>query len=188
MLRHCAVPIQIFETLFAYYYHLYNLKNVKNRHWGVFFSKVADFSLKLSLGCFSRFLNCTNDTKSRNGAHIVEFQTDIQSDILSSNAHEFLFYTSWKPQKTGKLFAVSILWYLHQFVFLRIPNCLLSHNKDVFGALSNTYGRILMSLLNRFRFLYLNLLFLDIFQCKFLLLMNNELLLFSYFGCSILSF
>ena len=35
------------------------------------FSKVADFSLKVTLlhGCFSRFLNCTNATKSRKASH-----------------------------------------------------------------------------------------------------------------------
>ena len=42
-------------------YHLYNLKNVKNTHGGVNFSKVAGFSLQLKYtlfhGCFSRFLN-----------------------------------------------------------------------------------------------------------------------------------
>ena len=41
------------------------------------FSKVAGLKpatlLKLTLlhGCFSRFLNCTNDTKSRNTPHIL---------------------------------------------------------------------------------------------------------------------
>ena len=31
-------------------------------------------SLEVALlhGCFSRFLNCTNDTKSRNASHIVQ--------------------------------------------------------------------------------------------------------------------
>ena len=38
----------------AIWHHLYNLKNVKHTHA----PKVA-----LLHGCFSRFLNCTNDTK-----------------------------------------------------------------------------------------------------------------------------
>ena len=45
----------------AIWYHLYNLKNVKNTHGGV---------LTLLLGYFSRFLNCTNGTKSHNASHI----------------------------------------------------------------------------------------------------------------------
>ena len=42
----------------------------------VTFSKVAGFQptnlLKVALfhGCFSRFLNCANGTKSRNGSHV----------------------------------------------------------------------------------------------------------------------
>ena len=41
--------------------HLYNFKNVKNTHGGVL------LLLKVILlnRCFSRFLNCTNDIKSR---------------------------------------------------------------------------------------------------------------------------
>ena len=47
----------------AVWYHLYNYKNVKNPHGG---------ALKVTLlyGCFSRFLNCTNGTKSRRTSHI----------------------------------------------------------------------------------------------------------------------
>ena len=70
----------------AIWYHLNNFKNVKNTHevfllvklpWrSVTFSKVAGFSLqpatlrKVTLlhGCFSRFLNCANDTKLRNSS------------------------------------------------------------------------------------------------------------------------
>ena len=44
-------------TRCAIWYHLYNLKNVKNTH-----------RVKVTLlhGCFSCFLICTNNTKSRN--------------------------------------------------------------------------------------------------------------------------
>ena len=51
----------------AIWYHLYNLKNVKNTHGGVL------ISVKLTLlhGCFLCFLNCTNSTKSRNAPHVV---------------------------------------------------------------------------------------------------------------------
>ena len=58
------------------WYHLCNLKNVKNTHGGVLAS-VAGFNnetlLKVTLlhGCFLRLLNCTDGTKSRNASHIV---------------------------------------------------------------------------------------------------------------------
>ena len=43
---------------YAIWYHLYNLKNVKNTHGGVL------------ILCFSRFLICKNGTKSRNASHM----------------------------------------------------------------------------------------------------------------------
>ena len=50
----------------AIWYHLYNLKNVKKNPWrSVTFTKVTLFH-----GCFSRFVNCTNGTKSRNASHM----------------------------------------------------------------------------------------------------------------------
>ena len=48
----------MFVMLCAIWYHLYNLKTNKNTHGGVL------------LGRFSRFLNCTNESKSRNTTHI----------------------------------------------------------------------------------------------------------------------
>ena len=52
----------------AIWYHLYNLKNVKNTHEGVLL-----LVLKVTLlhGCFSRFLNCTNGTKLRKASHMI---------------------------------------------------------------------------------------------------------------------
>ena len=53
-----------YVMLCAIWYHLYNLKNVRNtKHpWrSVTFGKVAGFS---------RFLNCTNDTKLRNASQM----------------------------------------------------------------------------------------------------------------------
>ena len=41
----------------------YNLKTEK---------PVTSLEVALLHGCFSRFLNCTNDTKSRNASHIVQ--------------------------------------------------------------------------------------------------------------------
>ena len=50
----------------AFWYHLYNLKNVKNTYRGV------STLLKLTLlyACFSRFLNCTIGTKSCNASQL----------------------------------------------------------------------------------------------------------------------
>ena len=55
----------------AIWYHLYNLKNVKNTHGGVLLLvklQALATLLKVTLlhGCFSCFLNCTNGTKSLN--------------------------------------------------------------------------------------------------------------------------
>ena len=65
----------------AIWYHLCNLKSVKNTNGGVLILVKLQASLKLTLlyGCFSRFLNCLNATKSRNApqmsvtAHSVVF-------------------------------------------------------------------------------------------------------------------
>ena len=63
----------------AIWYHLHNLKNVKNTHERVLIlvklqasSLKPPTSLKLTLlhGCFSRFLICANGTKLRNASHI----------------------------------------------------------------------------------------------------------------------
>ena len=85
--------------LCAIWYHLYNLKNLKNTDGGVkpatllkvtllhrcfsrFFNLYKWYQiaqqpatlLKVTLlhRCFSRFLNCTNDTISRKASHIVK--------------------------------------------------------------------------------------------------------------------
>ena len=46
------------------WYHLYNLKSLKNTHGRVLF--LVKLKVRLLHGCFSRFLNCINGTKSRN--------------------------------------------------------------------------------------------------------------------------
>ena len=50
--------------LSATWYHLHNLKNVKNTHGGVI------LLLTLLLGCFSRFLNSTNGSKYRKASQL----------------------------------------------------------------------------------------------------------------------
>ena len=67
-------------------YHLHNLKNMKNR--SVTFSKVAVFYLatllKVTLihGCFSRFLNCANGTKSCKMSHTYIYNNFINFRCL----------------------------------------------------------------------------------------------------------
>ena len=65
---------------YAIWYHLHNLKKVKNTHRGVLIliklQAEAYTLLRLTLlhGCFSRFLNCANGTKSRNASHLFLVQ------------------------------------------------------------------------------------------------------------------
>ena len=65
-----------YETLCAIWYVLYNLKMMKNtlgRMLPLVKLPVQPATLlKVALlhGCFSRFLNCTNGTKSRKASHI----------------------------------------------------------------------------------------------------------------------
>ena len=66
------------------WYHLYNLKNVKNTHGGVLLLVKLQALLKVTLlhGCFSRFLNCTNGTKSHNTSHINLFSV-LEAPLLN---------------------------------------------------------------------------------------------------------
>ena len=57
--------------------HLYNLKNVQKTHGGVLLlvkfqaKSMQLYKLTLHHGCFSRFLKCTNGTKSRNAPQLL---------------------------------------------------------------------------------------------------------------------
>ena len=55
------------EMLCTIWYHLYNLKNLKNTHGGVL------LLLKVALlhGCFSHFLNCRNSNKLHKASNII---------------------------------------------------------------------------------------------------------------------
>ena len=61
-----------YETRCAIWYHLNNLKNVKKHPWRSATFKPANL-LKVTLphGSFSRFLDCTNGTKSHKTSHIL---------------------------------------------------------------------------------------------------------------------
>ena len=57
----------------AIWYDLNNLKNVKSTHGRVLLLLKLQKALKVTLlhGCISRFLNCTNATKSRKASQIL---------------------------------------------------------------------------------------------------------------------
>ena len=61
--------------LCAIWYHLSNLKNVKNSHGGVLSPETCKPATLLNLillhGCSSRFVNCTNVTKSGKVSHVI---------------------------------------------------------------------------------------------------------------------
>ena len=76
----------------AIWYHLYNFKHVKNTYGGgVTFSKVAGFKpatlqkVALLHGCFSRFLNCTNDTKSRKASFSSQITIPVKQRAFWDN-------------------------------------------------------------------------------------------------------
>ena len=52
----------------AIWYHLYNLKNVKNTHG----ERLTLLKVTLLHGCFSRFSNCANGIKSRNASQLIK--------------------------------------------------------------------------------------------------------------------
>ena len=80
----------------AIWYHLYNLKNVKNTHGGVLLLVKPATLLKVTLlhGCFLRFLNCTNGTKSRNASQCFFFLIEIVMFVTYFN-HVYLIQLSF---------------------------------------------------------------------------------------------
>ena len=65
----------------AIWYHLHYLKNVKNTQGGVLLSVLKATLLH---ACFSRFLNCTDGTKSRNASHMFKIKKPISITLLTS--------------------------------------------------------------------------------------------------------
>ena len=59
----------IYDTLRAICYHLQSSKNVKNTHGRVLGLEPL-IKVRLLHGCFSRFSNCANNTKSRKACRI----------------------------------------------------------------------------------------------------------------------
>ena len=93
----------------AIWYHLDILKNVKNTHGGVL---ILVLKLTLLHGCFSRFLNCTNRTKSRSAPHMVS------SSVFYWNTVFRWLETLAKTGKSNITSSLDFLMFLYSFVIL----------------------------------------------------------------------
>ena len=92
--------------LCAIWYHLYNLKNVKNAHEG------PGTLLEVSLlhGCFSRFLNCTNDTKLHKAeklGNLLAFQICHALNLVYKKKLKF----SWHRWVVQQFLYHSMVWF-----------------------------------------------------------------------------
>ena len=92
--------------LCAIWYPLYSFKNVKNTHGGVLLlvkqqAKSCNFTKSINIrGCFLRFLNCKNGTKSRKASHIIKdyfprFCKATGNDKDCKSFHQNLSIQSW---------------------------------------------------------------------------------------------
>ena len=86
-----------YEMLFAIWYHLYNLKTMKDTHGGVLFlvtlqAKACNFTKSNILQrFFSHFLNCTNGAKSGKTYHISCWSRKIFANILHKIFEDCLY-------------------------------------------------------------------------------------------------
>ena len=85
----------------AIWYHLYNLRNVKNTHGGVLLSvklqvKACNFTVTLFHGCFSRFLNCKNGTKTRKAIYYHQhyFHCHYYFNVNVGNINKWYWFKS----------------------------------------------------------------------------------------------
>ena len=70
----------LYEMLCAVWYHLYNLKNVKNAHGGVLLLlKLQVTKSNTPPWAFLTFFNCTNGTKLRKASHISNQSINLES-------------------------------------------------------------------------------------------------------------
>ena len=94
----------------AIWYHLYNLKNVKNNH-----------------GCSSRFLNCTNGTESRIAPHIHKWDIWVRVVLLWPEAvvRRCSLNTSWSPLFTFSQIKFVLLMYSFRLLLLLLLLLLL---------------------------------------------------------------
>ena len=104
--------------LCAIWYHLYNLKNIKNTDGGVLLLEPATL-LKVTLfhWWFWRFLNCTNDTKSSNALHISFFIEIAFSELISYESW-FNYYKSIVKKSLTYISNLTPFQVFHQPFFL----------------------------------------------------------------------
>ena len=85
----------------AIWYHLYNLKNIKNTNGGVLLLVRLQALLQITLlhGCFSGFLNCTNGTNLRNASRMRLFDFLLDYLMLLSLFYvHFWCVSEWDKQ------------------------------------------------------------------------------------------
>ena len=96
----------IYVMFSAIWYHVYNLNNVNNTHGGVLLFVKLQAETPPPWEFFTFFLNCTNDTKSRNAWH-------TQCNLWFKSAHKatgrtFIVYfvnlsSKWAPMGISNL-------------------------------------------------------------------------------------
>ena len=99
----------LYVMLCAIWYNLYNSNNVKNAHAGVLrLVKLQVFRpqlylLKVTLlhGCFSRLLNCTNDTKLRSASYILLYIQVVVALWSKGEGKKFCFESFERNLKKG---------------------------------------------------------------------------------------
>ena len=102
-------PINVMRC--AIWYHLYNLNNVKKHPWRSVNFRGVSTLLKLTLfhGCFSRFLNRRNGTKSRNASQIRSF---LDACLIYLAYHQTSVLTCFRPNPLKILLNLSLLMFL----------------------------------------------------------------------------
>ena len=91
------------QVICGVWYHLHNLKIVKNTHGGVLplvqlQAKKPATLLKVTLlhGCFSRFLNCANGNKSRKASHfsciLIQILVTVQTLVVARDFSDAYFF------------------------------------------------------------------------------------------------
>ena len=74
-----------YATLCLIWCNLYNFENVKNTHGGVLLLiKLQASKVTLLHGCFSRYLNCTNGTKSQKASLVNISNRVFYSKLISA--------------------------------------------------------------------------------------------------------
>ena len=119
--------------LFASWYNLYNLKNTKSTKRGLLLLvklQALDATLlkvRLLHGCFSRFLNCANRTKSHKASHIIHA---FRIRVLLKRATLIKLLRNWRKYYVSDI--IDILEFLKQEKFLWKKNS-NQENKNVRG-------------------------------------------------------